>query len=211
MKKLRVFISGPLTSSGDREDNITNAIGMGAFFSALGHYPFVPHVLGPALDSVTSKSYDYWMDYCLSFLEGCDVLYRLQGESKGADMEVTRAKELGIPVFFSTNNFDKWIKGKRAEKAADPKDKDEITTLYESSLSQAIEIRPNKRNKFGLDNRAFLLARRNGLADVETGVNIPEMTKAIKTGEVWYMKGVGEKTVRTWCAWVTKDQEGEMT
>ncbi|GAG05287.1 unnamed protein product, partial [marine sediment metagenome] len=35
------------------------------------------------------------------WLEVCDCVLRLPGESAGADLEVERAKELGIPVYLT--------------------------------------------------------------------------------------------------------------
>jgi hypothetical protein len=35
-----------------------------------------------------------------SLLEKCDAVLRLEGASKGADEDVRRARELGLPVFF---------------------------------------------------------------------------------------------------------------
>lgn len=44
---------------------------------------------------------DFWYQYDFEWLEKCDAVYRLPGESVGADKEVERAKELGKPVFHS--------------------------------------------------------------------------------------------------------------
>lgn len=41
----------------------------------------------------------------LQWVESCDCLLRLDGESKGADIEVSRAKELKIPVFYSIDEL----------------------------------------------------------------------------------------------------------
>ena len=43
--------------------------------------------------------YERWLEYDMEWLTACDALVRLPGESKGADREVARAKELGIEVY----------------------------------------------------------------------------------------------------------------
>jgi hypothetical protein len=65
----------------------------------LGFVPFCP-LLSHFLDVTHPRDYQTWLDYDLSWLEVCDVVLRLPGESVGADVEVARAQELGIPVFF---------------------------------------------------------------------------------------------------------------
>jgi hypothetical protein len=55
---------------------------------------------------------DYWYQYDLEWLEVCDALFRLPGESHGADKEAERAKELGIPVFTSISELREWSRKK---------------------------------------------------------------------------------------------------
>lgn len=45
-----------------------------------------------------------WLGIDLAWVDVCDCLVRLPGESKGADMEVARAMERGVPVFFDLNS-----------------------------------------------------------------------------------------------------------
>lgn len=45
-----------------------------------------------------------WLGICLAWVDVCDFVVRLPGESKGADMEVARAMERGIPVFHTLNS-----------------------------------------------------------------------------------------------------------
>jgi hypothetical protein len=47
---------------------------------------------------VAPHDYSFWCIYDLAWLEVCDVLLRLPGESPGADREVAFADEHGIPV-----------------------------------------------------------------------------------------------------------------
>jgi len=67
----------------------------------------VPH-LYLIIDAEFPQKYEKWMSIDETFLEVCDIVCRLPGESKGADREVIRAKELGIPVM----TFEELIAGK---------------------------------------------------------------------------------------------------
>ena len=51
---------------------------------------------------------DYWYKYDLEWLEQCDAVFRLPGESSGADNEVARAQELGLPIFYSFADLRMW-------------------------------------------------------------------------------------------------------
>ena len=42
---------------------------------------------------------EFWYAYDLEWLAVCDALYRLPGESVGADKELARAHELGLRVY----------------------------------------------------------------------------------------------------------------
>lgn len=55
------------------------------------------------------RSYDEWMELDDALLVRCDALLRVPGASKGADIEVRRAEEMGIPVFHSVENLGQWI------------------------------------------------------------------------------------------------------
>lgn len=53
-------------------------------------------------------SYEKWLDMCFVQLAKCDALFRMAGESKGADREVEFAKEHGIPVFYNLDSLVLW-------------------------------------------------------------------------------------------------------
>lgn len=94
---MRVYVSGPYTQ-GNVNTNVRRAMDAGALILDAGHEPFVPH-LCHFWDVTCPRSYDQWLRWCLSWVEVCDVLLRLPGASSGADREVARARELGIPMF----------------------------------------------------------------------------------------------------------------
>lgn len=93
-----VYVSGPITSSGDRIRNIRAALDAAHELRRHGLHPFIPHV-HDLWELVHPVEYGDWMRFDLAWLSRCDALLRLPGPSKGADMEVAEAERLSIPVF----------------------------------------------------------------------------------------------------------------
>ena len=94
-----VYVAGPYTK-GDVAMNVKLAIEAGNNLRALGHVPFIPH-LTHFWHMLYSHDIEYWYAYDLEWLKKCDAVFRISGESKGADEEERVAKELGLPVFYS--------------------------------------------------------------------------------------------------------------
>lgn len=96
---MKVYIASPYTI-GDQIDNVRTQMTTFDEILELGFTPFAPllvafqHLLSP-------KSWEIWMQYDLQWLEMCDVLLRLPGESAGADIEVAHALEKGIKIVYS--------------------------------------------------------------------------------------------------------------
>lgn len=101
MDKIRVYIAGPLTTSGRLTKHIHDAVKVADELWVFGFVPFVPHLVSSSWDVISPKSYEDWMEYDMAWLAQCDCLLRLPGESLGADREVEFARERGIPVFHS--------------------------------------------------------------------------------------------------------------
>ena len=98
MMRRRVYISGPLTSSGNVNENLDRAMHAARALIEAGFAPFCPH-LTIHVDPVGEYPHATWMEIELPWVSVADALLRLPGESLGADLEVTRAEEAGIPVF----------------------------------------------------------------------------------------------------------------
>ena len=94
----RVYISGPLTSSGNVLDNLARAMDATRALIAAGFAPFCPH-LTYHVDPGGEYAHATWMEIELPWVAVADALLRLPGESVGADLEVARAEAIGIPVF----------------------------------------------------------------------------------------------------------------
>ncbi len=98
-KPMLIYISAPY-SLGDVVSNVRFACEIGDQILAKGHIPLVPH-LTHFWHFLSPKSWEEWLRIDQCFLARCDAVLRIDGESKGADMEVQLAKDLGIPVFYS--------------------------------------------------------------------------------------------------------------
>lgn len=96
-KKLRVYIAGPYTQ-GDPLLNIRAAIQAGDVVLKSGHTPFIPH-MNYTWHLLCPHEPSTWYQWDLEWLEMCDGLIRLPGESWGADREVEFAQGHGIPVY----------------------------------------------------------------------------------------------------------------
>jgi len=96
---VRVYVSGPYTK-GDQVINVRNAIQATDLLFGNGYFPYCPH-LTHFWHMLTPRPWQDWMNLDLEWVKTCHCLLRLPGESTGADMEVAKAVELGIPVYHS--------------------------------------------------------------------------------------------------------------
>ena len=100
-KDTYVFISAPYTK-GDVGENVNKAICAADALADAGLIPFVPH-LTHLWHLIIPQDIDFWYKYDLAWLDKCDCLVRLNGESAGADNEVEYARKHGKPVFYSVH------------------------------------------------------------------------------------------------------------
>lgn len=108
MKK-KIYVAGSYTK-GNQTTNVRSAIDAANVLAGYGFVPFVPH-LTHFWDLLWPHEYDWWMAYDDEWLQVCDAVLRLPGESLGADKEEERARELGIPVFYSLDELLLWSNG----------------------------------------------------------------------------------------------------
>lgn len=104
----KVYIASPYTI-GDQAKNVKRSMECANMLIDNGFVPFIP-LLSHFQHMVYPRSYDEWINYDLSWIESCDAVIRLKGESKGADLEVEHAKKLGIPVFISIGEINVYNK-----------------------------------------------------------------------------------------------------
>jgi nucleoside 2-deoxyribosyltransferase len=98
MRKPVVYLAGPYTHPPDPIENTRKALLVADTLLLYNCTPLVPH-LTAFWHLISPKSYEAWLEIDRNQLAVCDALYRMPGESSGADREVEYAHELGIPVF----------------------------------------------------------------------------------------------------------------
>lgn len=96
---MKIYIASPY-SIGDVGKNVRTQIEAANKLMDMGHNPFVP-LLAHFQHVVLPRTYEDWLRHDLVWLPCCDCVLRLPGESNGADIEVQKAKELGIKVYYS--------------------------------------------------------------------------------------------------------------
>lgn len=107
---MKVYIAGPYTN-GDVIVNVRAALEVADRVAVAGHYPFIPH-LYHFWHFLYPHGYSFWTGLDMAWLEECEAVIRLGGESDGADKEVDRAEDLGIPVYTEIEFFN-WIARER--------------------------------------------------------------------------------------------------
>ena len=104
-RRRRVYIAGPMSTSGEPGTNVYHAAYAAAELLRAGFFPFVPHVTWFLHMIRPDVDVELWMRWDRHWLGACDCVLRLSGDSKGADAEVERAHELGIPVYYSVESL----------------------------------------------------------------------------------------------------------
>lgn len=98
-----IYLACPY-SIGDQAQNVRNSIDMADELINLGFVVFNP-LLSHFQQIVSPRSYEYWMEIDLYWVEKCDCVFRMPGESHGADMEAAYATAIGKPVFYDIENL----------------------------------------------------------------------------------------------------------
>jgi len=100
---MRVYIAGPI-SKGPLERNIRRAFDAANILMMNGFHPYVPHFCC-FMDITHPHPYERWMTLGFAFISTCEAVFRLDGESTGADRECDFAIAIGIPVFNSIESL----------------------------------------------------------------------------------------------------------
>jgi len=108
MKRPWAYVAGPY-SLGDPVENTNRAIRVGDHLESLGFVPIIPH-LSLLWHMVVPHPAQFWYDITAEWLKRCDLVYRLNGKSKGADEEVALARQLGVIVIYEDESDDELLK-----------------------------------------------------------------------------------------------------
>jgi hypothetical protein len=94
---IKVYIASAYTL-GDVAVNVKNQIDSADELIGKGFCPFVP-LLSHFQHMIHPRPYQDWVKLDMEWIEWCDCILRLPGESSGADNEVKLAQSLNIPIF----------------------------------------------------------------------------------------------------------------
>ena len=88
-RQMLIYIAGPLSAPTEEQRlaNVYRAIDAGLAVYRKGHIPFIPHL-------------SHWVAIDDAWLRECDALLYL-GSSRGADIELQRAIDLGLDIYFT--------------------------------------------------------------------------------------------------------------
>jgi hypothetical protein len=114
-KRMLILISGPYLTgtNGDPEKVAENLAAMERMALPLferGHlavvgewlaWPVIRAAGGHSHNDATFKTYQYPVAHRL--LSKCDAVFRIPGVSNGADLEVAKAREMGLPIYTDLN------------------------------------------------------------------------------------------------------------
>lgn len=103
-RRLRVYVAGPISSNVYL--GLQRGMDMGRQMFLDGLAPFVPHF--DAFWFLPEGNWNAYLEFDLEYVSVCDAIFRLSGESKGADLECEVANDLGIPVFTDYQELLDW-------------------------------------------------------------------------------------------------------
>lgn len=147
----RIYVAGPI-SKGDISTNVETGINIGLELLQSGYAPFIPHLshLADPRAVVGTDAYERWLALDMSYIQVCDGVLRLPGESAGADREVAFAESIGVPVYYSVSSLQKDLFTK-----GDPR--------FHGALSQISRLHDKKQRDYGRTSDPFANIR--GSAD----------------------------------------------
>lgn len=119
-KRQTIYVASPYTK-GDVAVNVKLQIEAGHQLMNFKFIPFLP-LLSHFQHMAHPRPYGEWIEIDLCWVEKCDILLRLGGDSEGADGEVEYAKTLGIPVVYSIEDLLKMRYRKENEGHENPDD-----------------------------------------------------------------------------------------
>lgn len=97
--KVKVFIASPYTR-GEIDKNMQNQKDISNKLIDLGFCPLPIALCYHQLAIDLPREYNVWIELTANWIQKCDCILRLPGESLGADNELEIAKELNMPIFY---------------------------------------------------------------------------------------------------------------
>lgn len=105
---MKIYISGPITGTDDYMERFQKAEDE---LAANGHMVYNPAHANSFMPEGTT--YDEYMEISFCLLGMADAIYMMDGweKSKGANMELARAKELGLEVYYQSPGWKQKLLG----------------------------------------------------------------------------------------------------
>ncbi len=101
-----VYLASPYTL-GDVGKNVGVHLNIANSLISMGFCVIAP-LLSHFLHILYPRPWETWLKLDFELLSRSDVVYRVEGESAGADIEVREAEKLGIPVVYSLDELGVW-------------------------------------------------------------------------------------------------------
>lgn len=115
---MKIYISGPITNGMQKDtysdDDVTSAIDVAIELIRMGHNPFTPQLTVFYAERISQRDgiswakasnsiapYAKWIANDLLWIDVCDAVFRMPGNSRGANMEVAYAETRNKPIFHS--------------------------------------------------------------------------------------------------------------
>jgi len=106
---LKIYIAAPYSAETEEElrKNTEAVIDTALALFKKGHFPYIPHLTHwvdkQAKETNIAMEWKDYMRWHRPWLEACDAFIYL-GSSKGADIELQMAKDLGKMIFYSVDD-----------------------------------------------------------------------------------------------------------
>lgn len=100
-RRRKVYIASRMTNGDGLSYDILSireSIILAAKLQELGYAPYCPQLTTFA-EAISPRPYESWLSLDFEWIDVCDVVWRRDNVSKGADREVQYAEGKGIPVF----------------------------------------------------------------------------------------------------------------
>ena len=111
MRRPTVYIAGPMTNGTGNCFNMKKVHeAIDTFFKLIeaGYAPHCPHLTVFCEFMEPHRiSYESWLDLDMTYVAASDVVFRITGDSSGADREVAYAVSLGIPVVYTLGELSR--------------------------------------------------------------------------------------------------------
>ncbi len=114
MKNCLIYIAGPLSATATHsvEQHVADAVTLWMRLLKLGIPAFCPHLSALYPSAWTLFDYEFWMAYDFAVIDRCTHVLMMVGwrESKGAVREHDRAESLGLPIAYSVEELEQFIR-----------------------------------------------------------------------------------------------------